>query len=89
MADINIPVTNPSLNASLSDQSKVDDSIKQENVVINASDGATINNNSGNKHEELTRKTSMIIMILLSALCDCGLGFILYNHQQEIRYQSK
>lgn len=80
MADINIPVTNPALTASMSDQSKVDDSIKQESVVINASNGATINNNSGNKHGELSRRRSMWTMILVSLICDCLLGVFLYTH---------
>lgn len=38
----------PGITAHMSDASKVDESTKQDNVTINASNGAVINSNSGN-----------------------------------------
>ena len=63
----------------LNDSSRNDDSIKQEHVTINASNGATINSNSGNgQRGEITRMFAMITTILFSIICDIGLGWMLY-----------
>lgn len=62
----------------LNDSSRNDDSIKQEHVTINASNGATINSNSGNGRGEITRMFAMITTILFSIICDIGLGWMLY-----------
>ena len=54
----------------LNDSSRNDDSIKQEHVTINASNGATINSNSGNgQRGEITRMFAMITTILFSIIC--------------------
>lgn len=65
----------------LNDSSKNDDSIKQEHVTINASNGATINSNSGNGRGEITRMFAMITTILFSIICDIGLGYVLWKGQ--------
>ena len=61
------------LTASLKDQSRIDDSTKQESVVINASDGATINNNSGN---ERARRDSSFTQYLLASFGAVMVGLI-------------
>lgn len=75
---------NPTLN--LNDQSKTDDSIKQDGVTINADNGAIVNTNSGNGRScGLTRMWAMIITICFSLTCDCILGYVLWNGQRETR----
>ena len=61
---MNIPITNPQLN--LNDGSKNDDSIKQEGVTINASNGSVVNTNSGNGHGRL--KSGLSLTIIFSGL---------------------
>lgn len=64
----------------LNDSSRNDDSIKQEHVTINASNGATINSNSGNgQRGEITRMFAMITTILFSIICDIALGWMFYT----------
>jgi len=89
MADINIPVTNPALNASLSDQSKVDDSFKQTGTNITFGDGAVYNQNCGNQ-KELSRRSAMWRTIIISVLCDIGILATIFNWQNKLadRFES-
>lgn len=43
---MNIPITDPKLETSISDHSTSDDHIQQEGVTINANNGSVINSNS-------------------------------------------
>ena len=76
----------PNLSANLNDESATDSSIAQEHVTINASNGATINSNSGNSGsgKEITRVFAMITTILFSIICDIALGWLVYTQQQNI-----
>ena len=65
-------ITNPSVNASLSDSSRNDDSFTQSETTINIGQGATYNQNCGNGRE-LSRRRSMWTMIACSVLCDIGI----------------
>lgn len=69
-------ISNPTFN--LDDQSKNDDSIKQDGVTINADNGAIVNANSGNGGRGLTRKASMLIVMLFSVLGDLAIGITGY-----------
>lgn len=64
-----IPITNPQLNANLEDNSKVDDSFKQQGTTVNLGSGATYNQNCGNKRE-MSRTMSTFIGVLFSFMCD-------------------
>ena len=75
---MNIPITNPQLNANLDS----DESIKQEGVTINANNGSVINSNSANGRGEITRLFAMLTTILLSILGDALLGIWLYTSIQ-------
>ena len=75
-------ITNPSINASLSDSSRNDDSFTQSRTTVNIGQGAIYNQNCGNGRE-LTRRRSMWTMILCSVLCDIGIiCMLLYMHRQ-------
>ena len=63
----------PTLTANLKDQSRIDDSTKQESVVINASDSATINNNSGN---ERARHNSSFTQYIIASFGVVMVGLI-------------
>ena len=80
-----LPDISPNLN--LNDQSKVDDSIKQEGVTINANNGSVVNANSGNGSRGLTRKASMLLVMLFSILGDIMIGTTLYVGQQKMMKQ--
>ena len=67
MADINVPITKPSL--SVADNSKTDDSFKQQGTHVHLEPGAVYNQNCGNK-KEMSRMTSTVIGIVFSAICD-------------------
>ena len=66
---MDIPITNPHLSANLEDNSKVDDSFKQQGTTVNLGNGATYNQNCGNKRE-MSRAMSTIIGVLFSFTCD-------------------
>lgn len=72
-----IPITNPHLSANLEDNSKVDDSFKQEGTTVNLGSGATYNQNCGNQRE-FTRLMSTILILLISLLCDAFIVIILW-----------
>ena len=74
---MDIPITNPNLSASLEDNSKVDDSFKQEGTTVNLGSGATYNQNCGNQRE-FTRLMSTILILLISFLCDAFIVVILW-----------
>ena len=75
-------ITNPSINASLSDSSRNDDSFTQSETTINIGQGATYNQNCGNGRE-LTRRRSMWTTIIVSLACDIGiLGTLFCLHWQ-------
>lgn len=70
-------ITNPSVNASLSDSSRNDDSFTQSGTTVNIGQGATYNQNCGNG-KELTRRRSMWTTIIVSLACDAVLAFLLF-----------
>jgi hypothetical protein len=70
-------ITNPSLNASLSDSSRNDDSFTQSGTTVNIGAGATYNQNCGNG-KELTRRRSMWTTIIVSLACDAVLACMLF-----------
>lgn len=75
-------INNPALN--LNDNSKVDDSIKQEGVTIHANNGSVVNTNSGNgRAGGLTRMWAMLITICFSLTCDFILGYVIWSGQQQ------
>lgn len=83
-------INNPALN--LNDQSKVDDSIKQEGVTINANNGSVVNTNSGNgRAGGLTRLWAMLITICFSLTCDLILGYFIWSNQKQyiIEFQNE
>jgi len=79
-------INNPTANLNLNDQSKIDDSIKQEGVTIHADNGSVVNTNSGNgRTGGLTRMWAMLITICFSLTCDFILGYVIWNGQQAYR----
>lgn len=70
-------INNPSLNASLSDSSRNDDSFTQSGTTVNIGAGATYNQNCGNG-KELTRRRSMWTTIIVSLACDIVLACMLF-----------
>lgn len=70
-------IVNPSLNASLSDSSRNDDSFAQSGTTVNIGAGATYNQNCGNG-KELTRRRSMWTTIIVSLACDAVLACMLF-----------
>ena len=77
-------ITNPSINASLSDSSRNDDSFTQSETTINIGQGATYNQNCGNGRE-LTRRRSMWTTIIVSLACDIGIiSALLWLHRQDV-----
>ena len=77
-------ITNPSVNASLSDSSRNDDSFTQSETTINIGQGATYNQNCGNGRE-LTRRRSMWTTIIVSLACDIGIiGALFWLHWQNV-----
>lgn len=70
-------ITNPSVNASLSDSSRNDDSFTQSGTTVNIGQGATYNQNCGNG-KELTRRRSMWTTIIVSVLCDVAILSLLF-----------
>jgi len=70
-------ITNPSVNASLSDSSRNDDSFTQSGTTVNIGQGATYNQNCGNG-KELSRRRSMWTMIAWSFVCDVVLACLLF-----------
>lgn len=70
-------ITNPSVNASLSDSSKNDDSFTQSGTTVNIGQGATYNQNCGNG-KELTRRRSMWTIIAWSLICDIAIACMLF-----------
>ena len=77
-------ITNPSINASLSDSSRNDDSFTQSETTINIGQGAIYNQNCGNGRE-LSRRRSMWTTIACSVLCDIGIiGALFWLHCQNV-----
>ena len=74
---MDIPITNPHLSANLEDNSKVDDSFKQEGTTVNLGSGATYNQNCGNQRE-FTRLMSTVLILLISLICDAFIVVILW-----------
>ena len=72
-----IPITNPHLSANLEDNSKVDDSFKQEGTTVNLGSGATYNQNCGNQRE-FTRLMSTALILLISLICDAFIFAFIY-----------
>ena len=72
-----IPITNPHLSANLEDNSKVDDSFKQEGTTVNLGSGATYNQNCGNQRE-FTRIMSTALILLISLICDAFIFAFIY-----------
>lgn len=70
-------ITNPSVNASLSDSSRNDDSFTQSGTTVNIGQGATYNQNCGNG-KELTRRRSMWTTIIVSLICDAIIVCLLF-----------
>lgn len=70
-------ITNPSVNASLSDSSRNDDSFTQSGTTVNIGQGATYNQNCGNG-KELTRRRSMWTTIIVSLICDIAIVCMLF-----------
>ena len=69
ISKMDIPITNPHISANLEDNSRVDDSFKQQGTTVNLGTGATYNQNCGNKRE-MSRAMSTIIGVLFSFTCD-------------------
>ena len=72
--EINVP--NPNISAS--DSSRIDESIKQDGLTINASGNATINSNSGNGRASKVGFSDLFKVLCVSILCDVILGLLLY-----------
>ena len=84
---MNIPITNPQLN--LNDDSKNDDSIKQEGVTINASNGSVVNTNSGNGHGRVRLGLSLTIMFsgMLYLLALGAVAFQVNSIGKDMRFE--
>ena len=65
-------ITNPSLNASLSDSSMNDDSFTQTGTTVNIGPGAVYNQNCGNG-KEMSRRFAMWMSIMISFFCDLAI----------------
>ena len=73
---MDIPITNPHLSANLEDNSKIDDSFKQQGTTVNLGSGATYNQNCGNQHEFMKNMSTWFI-ILVSLICDIIIVFFM------------
>ena len=71
-------INNPSLNLSLDDNSKIDDSLKQEGTTINLGAGATYNQNSANEKSAKPSSAALFKVMFVSILCDLLLGWFIY-----------
>lgn len=66
---MDIPITNPHLSANLEDNSKIDDSFKQQGTTVNFGNGATYNQNCGNQRE-MSRMTATLLGMGWSLIFD-------------------
>jgi len=81
-----IPITNPQLNASLSDDSKTDESITTTGTTVNVGPGGVIQQHCGNQkgEKEFTRIMSTILILIISFICDAFICVLLYSGQKSI-----
>ena len=71
-------INNPTLNASLNEDVKTDDSFKQEATTIHLEGGSSYIQNSGN--EKRTKSSGALFKVLfVSIICDFLLGWFLYT----------
>lgn len=67
------------MDLSFDDNSKVDDSFKQEGTTINLGAGATYNQNSANEKTSRPSSAALFKVLGVSILCDFLLGWFLYT----------
>lgn len=72
-------INNPALNLNLDDNTKIDESLKQEGTTINLGAGATYNQNSSNTKSPRTSSGALFKVLFVSIVCDVLLGWFLYT----------
>ena len=84
MAQIDIPITNPHLSGTISDNSKTDESITTSGTTVNVGPGGQILQHCGNQkgEKEFTRIMSTFLILFISLICDAFILIFLWQGQK-------
>ena len=85
---MDIPITNPHISASATDNSKTDESIGQNGTTtVNVGAGASFQQHCGNQKgdREFTRVMSTFLILLISLICDAFICVFLWQGQSNMQ----
>ena len=83
---MDIPITNPHISASATDNSKTDESIQTNGTTVNVGPGGSILQHCGNqKEDKFTRIMSTFLILFISLICDAFICVFLWQGQSNMQ----